>query len=82
MLETQYYQIKTEILQLASAFLSGDEAARERLSQRADFFPISRNRETPGHLQAIMIRRKGELFLVEDTPGGEQEVFALLQPMI
>jgi hypothetical protein len=29
-----------------------------------------------------MIRRKGELFLVEDTPGGEQEVFALLQPMI
>ena len=82
MLETQYYQIKGEILELATTFLSGDESTRERLREKADFFPISRIRENPEDFQVIMIRRKGELFLVEDTPGGERGVFALLQPMI
>lgn len=80
MLETQYYQIKAEILELASMFLNGDDATRDRLRQQADFFPISRGTPKPEDFQVIMIRRKGELFLVEDTPGGERGVFSLLKP--
>lgn len=82
MLETQYYQIKAEILELASMFQNGDDATREQLRQQADFFPISRSSLKPEDFQVIMIRRKGELFLVEDTPGGERGVFSLLSPQI
>lgn len=80
MLETQYYLIKARILEMASQFLNGDEAAREELRKEADFFPISRGASKPDDFAVMMIRRKGELFLVEDTPGGERGVFAVLQP--
>ncbi|MEO7101195.1 MAG: hypothetical protein ABI162_17720 [Luteolibacter sp.] len=80
MMETRYYQIKAEILGLAKAFFDGDEPTKESLRAEADFFPISRTHENPEDFRAMMIRRSGELFLVEDTRGGERGVFALLQP--
>lgn len=80
MMETRYYQIKAEILELVDEFLTGDEFTKERLRSEADFFPISRTNEDTGNFRAMMIRKKGELFLVEDTHGGERGVFALLQP--
>lgn len=82
MLETQYYQIKAEILELASMFQNSDDATREQLRQQADFFPMFRDNVIPEDFQVMMIRRKGELFLVEDTPGGERGVFSLLTPQI
>ena len=82
MLETQYYQIKGEILELASRFQNGDEEAQDQLRKQADFFPISRSSSDPEGFQIMLVRRKGELFLVEDTPGGERGVFSLLTPQI
>lgn len=79
MMETRYYQVKVKIQALATAFLEGDEAVRESLRSEADFFPIS---ASEGSSQAMMVRRKGEMFLIEDTPGGEKGVFALLQPLM
>lgn len=80
MMETRYYQVKVKIQALATAFLEGDEAVRESLRSEADFFPISQ--ASDGSSQAMMVRRKGEMFLIEDTPGGEKGVFALLQPLM
>jgi hypothetical protein len=80
MMETRYYQVKVKIQALATAFLEGDEAVRESLRSEADFFPISQSSEGSSH--AMMVRRKGEMFLIEDTPGGEKGVFALLQPLM
>ncbi len=80
MMETRYYQIKAEILALAEEFLVGDEFTKERLRSKADFFPISKTDGDDGRFRALMIRKSGELFLVEDTRGGELGVFALLQP--
>ncbi len=80
MMETRYYQIKTEILTLADEFLEGDEFTRERLRLEADFFPIYRPDDMAPKLRAMLIRKRGELFLIEDTVGGERGVFALLQP--
>ena len=82
MLETQYYQIKGEILELASRFQNGDEEAQDQLRKQADFFPISRSPSNPVGFQIMLVRRRGELFLVEDTPGGERGVFSLLSPQI
>lgn len=80
MMETRYYQVKVKIQALATAFLEGDEAVKEGLRGEADFFPISQAGE--GSSYAMMVRRKGEMFLIEDTPGGEKGVFALLQPLM
>jgi hypothetical protein len=80
MMETRYYQVKVKIQALATAFLEGDEAVKASLRNEADFFPISETDE--GSSKAMMIRRKGEMFLIEDTPGGEKGVFALLQPLM
>jgi len=82
MLETRYYQMKAKILELATAFMDGDEDTRNRLRAEADFFPISKSEIRPDDFQSLMIRKKGELFLVEDTKGGEKGVFALLHPMM
>jgi hypothetical protein len=82
MMETKYYQVKVQILALVAAFLEGDEAAREDLKKKADFFPISARQDSPEGFQSMMVRVKGELFLVEDTKGGEHGVFALLQPLM
>lgn len=82
MLETRYYQIKSQILELATAFMQGDEETRDQLRAEADFFPISKSENNPDDSHSLMIRRKGELFLVEDTKGGEKGVFALLHPMM
>jgi hypothetical protein len=79
MMETRYYQIKAEILTLADEFLEGDEFTKDRLRHLADFFPIYRSENTT-NIRAMVIRKRGELFLVEDTMGGERGVFALLQP--
>ncbi|MEO5712421.1 MAG: hypothetical protein ABIT37_02955 [Luteolibacter sp.] len=80
MMETRYYQIKAEILALVEEFLEGNEFTRERLRNEADFFPISKADGESGDFRAMMIRKRGELYLVEDTLGGERGVFALLQP--
>ena len=80
MMETKYYQMKAKILELAAAYLQGDEDTRAALRYVADFFAISRGDDGPQDFQSMMIRRKGELFLVEDTRGGEKGVFSLLQP--
>jgi|GEM_PF-6857670 len=80
MMETRYYQIKAEILALVQEFLEGDEFTRERLRSKADFFPISKPDGDDGRFRAMIVRKQGELFLVEDTLGGERGVFALLQP--
>ena len=81
-METRYYQVKVQILALATAFLEGDEAAREDLRSKADFYPITKAQDATAGFHSMMIRLKGELFLVEDTRGGEQGVFALLQPLM
>lgn len=82
MMETKYYQVKVQVLALAAAFLEGDEATREQMRTEADFYPISRSQGSSDGFQSMMIRMKGELFLVEDTKGGEKGVFALLQPLM
>ncbi len=81
MLETHYYEVKAKILTLATAFFDGDEATREVMRKRADFFPIHRGPDDAKGLRSIMIRIRGELFLVEDTAGGETGVFSLLLPL-
>ena len=53
MLETQYYQIKGEILELASRFQNGDEEAQDQLRKQADFFPISRSPSNPVGFQIM-----------------------------
>jgi hypothetical protein len=80
MMETRYYQVKVKIQALVTAFLEGDESVKESLRSEADFFPISLGSE--GSRNAMMVRRKGEIFLIEDTVGGEKAVFALLQPLM
>ena len=82
MLETRYYKIKAEILELASAYLQGNEVVKRTLRCQADFFPLVGVEGDSEGSRAMIIRIKGEVFLVENTPGGEQGVFALLQPCI
>lgn len=82
MLETRYYKIKAEILGLAVAYQQGDETAKCALRNQADFFPLAGMENGSEDCCAIIIRRKGEVFLVENTPGGEQGVFVLLEPCI
>ncbi len=66
---------------LATAFCEGDEEVRACLRKSADFFPISLDEEGEA-IRSIMIRIRGEMFLVESTPGGETGVFALLVPLM
>ena len=57
--------MKANILELATAFMQGDEDTRNCLRAEADFFPISKTQMGPDDFQSLMIRRNGELFLVE-----------------
>lgn len=79
-MKTAYYETKTKIMTLATGYLNGDEETREQLRQKADFFPIERSDDDFSGRNAMMIRVGGEIFLVEDTVGGEMGVFALLLP--
>ncbi|RYD17666.1 MAG: hypothetical protein EOP88_25370 [Verrucomicrobiaceae bacterium] len=77
-----YYETKARIVALATAFHEGDEAARSSLRSKADFFPISRTDGVEREVRSIVIRLRGEIFLVEDTKGGETGVFSLLLPVM
>ncbi len=79
---TTYYEIKAKIVALATAYYEGDDSTRACLRERADFFPITRNEGEENALRSMMIRLRGELFLVEDTKGGETGVFSLLLPLM
>lgn len=79
-MKTAYYEKKARIMTLATAFYEGDEATRDCLRHKADYFPLSRSEETPYALRSLIIRLEGEIFLVEDTSGGETGVFSLLLP--
>lgn len=80
MTETTYQQVKQRILALAKSYNEGDEQAKAALRKSAEFFPVSRN--APDGSRSMFIRIRGEIFLVEDTPGGEEDVFALLLPLM
>ncbi len=81
-MKTAYYETKAKILALATGYLEGDEETRVHLRQKADFFPIERGGKNSSRRRAMMIRVAGEVFLVEDTVGGEMGVFALLLPFM
>jgi hypothetical protein len=81
MLETHFNEVKSKVVALATAFFAGDDATREVMRKRADFFPIDRGLDDAGALRSVMIRIRGELFLVEDTAGGEKGVFSVLLPL-
>lgn len=82
MIETTYQQVKARILTLANSFCEGDDAARDELRKSAEFYPISRNDLDGDGRRSLFIRIRGEMFLVEDTAGGEKNVFALLLPLM
>ena len=69
------------VLALATAFAEGDEQVRAMLRRSADFFPIS-DGEDAETIRTMMIRIRGEMFLVENTRGGETGVFSLLIPLM
>lgn len=81
MLEAHFNEVKSKVVALAAAFFAGDDATREVMRKRADFFPIDRSPDDAGPLRSVMIRIRGELFLVEDTAGGEKGVFSVLFPL-
>lgn len=81
-MKTTYYETKHKIMTLATGYLQGDEETRALLRQKADFFPIQRGENDFSNHQAMIIRVGGEIFLVEDTVGGEMGVFALLLPFM
>jgi hypothetical protein len=66
---------------LAAAYQDGDEASRAALRRNADFYPISRTGDAGDGIRSIVVRVEGEIFLVEDTSGGETGVFCLLLPV-
>lgn len=81
-METTHHQTRMKLLALAECYHRADEETREKLRQKADFFPVSRHEQDARGQRSIVIRVSGQLFLVEDTPGGEEGVFALLLPII
>lgn len=79
-METAYYKTKAKILALATAFFEGDAATRAALSRNIDFFPLASPQDRETEFRSIIIRIHGDIFLVENTAGGEKGVFALLLP--
>lgn len=77
-----YFETKARIVTLATAYYEGDEATREILRKKVDFFPLSKSDDDTRGLRSMMIRVRGEIFLVEDTRGGETGVFSLLLPIM
>jgi hypothetical protein len=80
--KSAYYEIKARIIALSTAYYEGDEATRESLRSKADFFPLSHNGDDSRVVRSMVIRLRGEMFLVEDTRGGETGVFSLLLPLM
>lgn len=81
-MKTCYFETKAKILALATAYYEGDEAARECLRKKMDFFPLAKPGNDGMGRRSMIIRVRGEIFLVEDTLGGETGVFALLLPVM
>ncbi|RYD22356.1 MAG: hypothetical protein EOP88_08440 [Verrucomicrobiaceae bacterium] len=81
-METTHYQTRMKLLALAECYHLADEETRGKLRQKADFFPISRGEGDGRSSRSLVIRVSGQLFLIEDTPGGEHGVFALLVPLM
>ncbi len=81
-MKSVYYEIKARIIELSTAYYEGDEATRACLRAKADFFPLSHTDEDARVLRSMVIRLRGEMFLVEDTRGGETGVFSLLLPLM
>ncbi|MES2475450.1 MAG: hypothetical protein V4640_06700 [Verrucomicrobiota bacterium] len=81
-MKTAYYETKAKIMALATGYLDGDEETRAQLRKQADFFPLERSDEDFSGRRSMMMRIHGEIFLVEDTMGGETGVFALLLPIM
>ncbi|MEO5915842.1 MAG: hypothetical protein ABIS50_16520 [Luteolibacter sp.] len=81
-MKTTYYETKAKIVALATGYYEGDEDTRASLRKRADFFPVSRADDDCSALRSMVIRIHGEIFLVEDTRGGETGVFSLLLPVM
>ncbi|MGL4401500.1 MAG: hypothetical protein ACRCXD_16680 [Luteolibacter sp.] len=81
-MKSAYYEVKSKIIALSTAYYEGDEATRACLRSKADFFPLSHSENDSRVLRSMVIRLRGEMFLVEDTRGGETGVFSLLLPLI
>ncbi len=81
-MKATYYETKAKIVALATGYYEGDDATRENLHKMADFFPIARPDHDPSGPRSMVIRVRGEIFLVEDTRGGETGVFSLLLPVM
>ena len=82
MAEITHYETRMKLLALAETYHLADEDTRAKLHQKADFFPISRNQGEEHPLRSLVIRVSVQLFLIEDTRGGEKGVFALLLPVM
>lgn len=81
-MKAAYYETKAKIVALATGYYEGDAATRHSLLKVADFFPIARPDNDPSGPRSLVIRVGGEIFLVEDTRGGETGVFSLLLPVM
>lgn len=81
-MKSAYYEIKARIVALSAEYYEGDEETRARLRKKADFFILSQDEEDTRVLRSMVIRLRGEMFLVEDTRGGETGVFSLLLPLM
>jgi len=81
-MKTAYYETKAKIEALANGYYVGDEATRAKLRTKADFFPLSKGDDDFSCLRSMIVRVHGEIFLVEDTRGGETGVFTLLLPFM
>ena len=77
-----YYEIKSRIMGLAEAFYGGDDYSRNVMGSFADFYPRLGKDGGFSEPRSMMIRINGEIFLVEDTSGGETGVFSLLLPIM
>lgn len=82
LMKSAYYDTKIRILALATAYYEGDDATRDQLRRKVDFFPISKSDDNHSGSRSLIIRVRGEIFLVEDTRGGETGVFSLLLPIM
>mgnify|MGYP007086462373 CR=1 FL=1 len=81
-MKSAYFETKAKIVALATAYHEGDEATRESLRKKMDFFPAAISEDDQSGIRSMIIRVRGEIFLVEDTRGGETGVFSLLLPVM
>lgn len=82
-MKSAYFETKAKIVALATAYYEGDECTRELMRKKVDFFPLAKTGDDDGTvMRSMIIRVRGEIFLVEDTRGGETGVFSLLLPVM